>query len=529
MADSPLLEMKNVSIALQNQGNESQLIKGINLSIQAGETLALVGDSGAGKSLTAYSIPRLLPENMTVTGEVLFEGKNLLNSTPQDIKNIRGHQISMIFQEPMTSLNPLHKVGRQVAENLIIHQGIDKTDARQKTIALFQDVELPTPETLVDRLPHQLSGGQRQRVMIAMAIANNPKLLIADEPTTALDVTVEQQVLQLIKKLQQTYRMAVLFITHDLGIVKNYSDRVCVMANGEIVEQGKSTDIFSSPRHPVTQGLISSAPTGQPFPPPAGQTLTLQLSSLSAWYQSSTGWFRKKERKAVVKDISLSLSAGETLGIVGESGSGKTSLGLAILRMLSSEGGIYVNNQPVHNLHENQFRPIRKDIQLVFQDPFGSLNPRMTIRDILEEGLIIHTDLTQENRLTLMIETLEEMDFDASILNRYPHEFSGGQRQRIALARTVVLKPSLIILDEPTSSLDRRLQLQLIELLRELQRKYKLSYIFISHDLSVVRAMSHHILVLKDGVVIERGETDAILEAPQHAYTQALFEAAMLK
>lgn len=529
MADSPLLAMKDVSIALQNRGNETQLVKGINLSIQAGETLALVGDSGAGKSLTAYSIPRLLPENMTVTGDILFEGKNLQNFTSQHIRNIRGHQISMIFQEPMTSLNPLHKVGRQVAENLILHQGIDKHEARQKIITLFQDVELPTPETLADRLPHQLSGGQRQRVMIAMAIANNPKLLIADEPTTALDVTVEQQVLRLIKSLQQKYQMSVLFITHDLGIVKNYSDRVCVMANGKIVEQGHSAEIFSHPQHAVTKGLISSVPTGQPFPSSYNQNLTLQLSTLSAWYRGTTGWFRKKERNIIVKDISLSLVAGETLGIVGESGSGKTSLGLAILRMVNSEGDIHVNGQPVHALPEKEFRPIRKDIQLVFQDPFGSLNPRMTVRDVLEEGLIIHTDLSQEERLALMIKTLEEMDFDESILNRYPHEFSGGQRQRIALARAVVLKPSLIILDEPTSSLDRRLQLQLIDLLRELQRKYNLSYIFISHDLSVVRAMSHHILVLKNGVVIEKGETEAILQAPQHAYTQALFEAAILK
>ncbi|MTI14657.1 ABC transporter ATP-binding protein [Sansalvadorimonas verongulae] len=523
MADTPLLTMQDVTISLKDK----VLVNRLSLSINLGETVALVGDSGAGKSLTAYSIPGLLPEDMVVTGQIHYEDQSLLSLPPEQMKRIRGKQIGMIFQEPMTSLNPLHKVGRQVEENLLIHQSMTKKEALKKTIALFRDVELPQPEELVNRLPHQLSGGQRQRVMIAMAIANKPRLLIADEPTTALDVTVEQQVLQLIQRLQRKYQMAVLFITHDLGIVKRYCDKVCVMADGAIIEQAPTNLIFSAPKHQVTRELINSRPSGSPYPPAQNQTMTLHLSSLFAWYRSQKTWFKAHQRQMIVKDITLSIKAGETLGVVGESGSGKTSLGLAILKMLNSEGEIYVKERAVHTLNEKAFRPIRKDIQLVFQDPFGSLNPRMTISDILEEGLMIHTILNADERLTRMQQTLGEVGFESNVLNRYPHEFSGGQRQRIALARAIVLRPALVILDEPTSSLDRRLQLQLIDLLRELQRKYGLSYIFISHDLSVVRAMSHRIAVLKDGEIVERGDTETILNSPQHSYTQALFNAAL--
>ncbi|WP_281648259.1 dipeptide ABC transporter ATP-binding protein [Parendozoicomonas sp. Alg238-R29] len=520
----PLLEMQGVSIFLNKQ--KKKLVSNINLKVYPGKTLALVGDSGAGKSLTAYSIPSLLPEQMSVTGRIIFNNQDLLSLPPQKIRDIRGCSVSMIFQEPMSSLNPLHTVGKQVQENLILHSGLTRVEARKSTIDLFQDVELPYPENMIDRFPHQLSGGQRQRIMLAMAIANKPKLLIADEPTTALDVTVEQQVLKLIRKIQDKYHMAVLFITHDLGIVKRYSNSICVMSNGKIIEQGETESVFQSPKQKITQELISSQPSGKPHPISNGHELILHLTNFKAWYQNTRSWFRKPKINPVVNNITLALKPGETLGLVGESGSGKTSLGLAILRMLSSEGEIHFKEFPVHQLNEKSFRPIRKDIQLVFQDPFGSLSPRMTVKNILEEGLIIHTELNEQMRHQLILSTLEEIGFDETILERYPHEFSGGQRQRIALARAIVLRPSLIILDEPTSSLDRRLQLQLIDLLRTLQKNHNIAYIFISHDLSVVRVMSHRIAVLKNGEIIERGVTEELLENPQHLYTKALLDAA---
>ena len=519
-----LLELRDVSIKLKNE--QESLVKNINLKLFPGEILAIVGESGAGKSLTAYAIPGLLPVDMQVSGEILFEEQDVLTLRKNELRYIRGSRIGMIFQEPMSSLNPLHKVGQQIAETLILHQGLKKRDARQQVLKLFDEVELPCSDELFDRLPHQLSGGQRQRVMIAMAIANNPDLLIADEPTTALDITVEQQVLRLIRKLQKKYNMAVLFITHDLGIVRQYAERIFVMSDGAIIEQGSSKDIFRRARHPLTQQLIDSEPKGAPAALTEGHQLTLYTPGLTAWYKEKSVWFKKQAHDPVIDGITLSLKPGETLGLVGESGSGKTSLGLAILRMLTSEGELYFQEQPVHTLEEQQFRLLRKNIQLVFQDPFGSLNPRMTIRDILEEGLKLHFSLSGVTRLQRMEETLNEVGLNSAILNRYPHEFSGGQRQRIALARAIILKPALIILDEPTSSLDRTLQLKLIDLLRNLQKKHRMSYLFISHDLSVVRAMSHRIAVMRHGRIIECGLTEQLLNEPRDTYTRSLVAAA---
>ena len=532
MADSeqqaPLLELQNLSISLRAE--QKQLVSNVNLQVLPGETLALVGDSGAGKSITAHAIPGLLPQSMQVNGHIRFHGQELNLQNTKALRAIRGNKIGMVFQEPMSSLNPLHKVGRQVSETLIQHQGLSKAEAQQQVLKLFADVELPTPNELYQRLPHQLSGGQRQRVMIAMAIANKPSLLIADEPTTALDVSVQKQILELIKRLQCKYQMAVLFITHDLCIVRRYADRICVMSDGAIIEQGSNHDIFKHPKHPITQTLTNSTPQGKPFPVPVSpdHQLTFRTFGLSAWYRKQTSWFfrLKGKQSPVIDNITLSLKPGETLGLVGESGSGKTSLGLAVLRMLNSEGEQYLQNQPVHTLTEQQFRPLRKNIQLVFQDPYGSLNPRMTIREILEEGLNLHFSLSPSTRLEKMQETLTEVGLSEDTLLRYPHEFSGGQRQRIALARAIILKPALLILDEPTSSLDRRLQRQLIALLRELQRKHQMSYLFISHDLSVIRAMSHRIAVIRQGRIIESGPTELLLKQPKDPYTRTLMNAA---
>ncbi len=520
----PLVAVQDLCITLQHSGK--QLVNRVNFKIHRGETVALVGESGAGKSLTAHSLVCLTPDSMQIRGSVLFGGENLLGKPKPFIENLRGDRIGMIFQEPMSSLNPLHTVEHQVQENLLQHQILSRHQAYKKTQELFRDVELPNPAEIGKRLPHELSGGQRQRVMIAMAIANKPDLLIADEPTTALDVTVQEQILILLNKLQQSYGMTILFITHDLGLVQHHADRVCVMSNGHLVEEGNTEDIFQNPQHAITRSIIKSEPAGQPCPLSSQPEQILTTSELEAWYKQRQQLFSNNEIASVFHNLSISLYEGETLGLVGESGSGKTTIALALLRLLRSKGEIHFRNRPVHDLKEKQFRPLRQQIQMVFQDPFGSLNPRLSIREILEEGLILHTRMDKQQRFERMKRVLEEVGLSCLALDLYPHEFSGGQRQRIALARALVLEPALIILDEPTSSLDRSLQLQLIELLRKIQKQHGTSYIFISHDLSVVRAMSHRIVVMKAGQLIECNTAETILTNPQHQYTKELVEAA---
>ncbi|CAM3642291.1 ABC transporter ATP-binding protein [Parendozoicomonas haliclonae] len=530
--NTPLLQLTDMSVVIKN--NQRTLVEDVSLTLHSGETLALVGESGAGKSLTAFAIAHLLPDSMTITGEIHFEGVRLDQQDNRYLQNLRGDKIGFVFQEPMTALNPLHRVGDQVAEVLIRHLGLKRQNARTEVIKLFEEVELPEPEQLFTRLPHQLSGGQRQRVVIAMAIACKPRLLIADEPTTALDVSLQHQIMNLLIRIQNKYGMALLFISHDLGLVRRYCQRACVMANKKIVEQGDTETLFTQPQHAVTRNLICSEPSGRPSPLLVKPERCLELEDFSVFYQPARrSWFRSTEQaKPTVQQLDLNIRAGETLGLVGESGSGKTTLGMALLKLLRTEGAYQFCGHPLHDCNEKQFRPYRKEIQLVLQDPFGSLNPRLTIRDIIEEGLVLHTDLTREQRQQLIRQTLEDVGFGEhqgcleALLNRYPHEFSGGQRQRFALARALVLKPKLIIMDEPTSSLDRSLQQQLIELLRQLQHRYQIAYLFISHDLSVVRCLSHRLAVIQHGHIVETGDTEQVLTNPQHPYTQQMVSVA---
>ena len=539
---STLLEISQLSLYLDNGNSEQKLVDNINLSIRSGQSVAIVGESGAGKSITAYAIPGLLPGNINATGEILFDEQSLLDLPEPQIRALRGAQIGMVFQEPQSALNPLHKVGDQVAEVLRLHNNFTKAEAYRETIQLFNQVELPNPETLLHRLPHQLSGGQRQRVLLAMAIACRPKLLIADEPTTAIDATQQKTLMLLLQKLQRETGMAMLFISHDMELVRDYCQYIAVMANGRIVEQNQTEAIFNNPNHPVTQALINSAPTGSPLPLSPNAETVLAAANLQAHHKparkSLLSLFSNRQRKIApaIVDISIHLKAGETLGLVGESGSGKTTLGLALLKLLQSDGDISLLGNPVQHLPEPEFRSLRKNIQLVFQDPYNSLNPRMTIREILEEGLLLHTQLDKSERQqrlqqilvdTGFLSSLAETDQQAeAILCRYPHAFSGGQRQRIALARALILKPALVILDEPTSSLDRPLQQQLLNLLRSLQRKYQTAYLLISHDLAVVKTLSHRLAVMKDGHIIESGDSVDILNHPQQPYTRRLIAAA---
>ncbi len=540
MADStnkkglPVLKVQNLCIHLKN--TPTALVNGISFELKAGETLALVGHSGAGKSLTAHSIMRLLPNTMNVRGSLSFyshdnskkEPTCLQSSTEQEIQKLRGNQISMIFQEPMTSLNPLHKIGKQIAEPLLQHFTCTKRNVICEVKQLLRDVELPDTQAFCERYPHELSGGQRQRIMIAQAIANCPKLLIADEPTTALDVLVEQQILALLQRLQQKYHMAILLISHDLKAVRRYAHSVCVMSKGKIVESNSTHKLFANPQHPVSESLIQSD-FPEPTCPREGSEELLSTNQLTAWHKSRKRislQFLHPKPAPVIENISLTLDKGETLGIVGESGSGKTTLGLALLRLLKTQGEICFQEQAINTLSPKEFRPLRKDIQIVFQDPFGSLNPRMTVLQILDEGLALHTRLQQQDRLARIQEILTEVQLPEKSLERYPHEFSGGQRQRIALARALVLRPQLIILDEPTSSLDQSLRHQLITLLQDLQLRHNISYIFISHDFTVIKALSHRVAVMKDGEIVECHNTSRIINTPQHPYTQSLIKAA---
>ena len=528
--NSPLLRVENLTLAFRHGEGENVVADKVSFEIKKGETLALVGESGSGKSVTALSILQLLPPaaKWREDSRVLFGERNLLALSERELRGVRGSDISMVFQEPMTSLNPLHTIERQIAEVIQVHQGLSDRAARTRVIELLSEVGIPEPETRLSAYPHQLSGGQRQRVMIALALANEPKLFIADEPTTALDVTVQAQILRLLKNLQAKHEMAMLFITHDLGIVRKIADRVCVMKQGKIVEANTVKELFAHPQHPYTQALIAAEPKGKPAPQRPDAPVVAETDNLRVWFPIRRGFLRKTVGHIKAVDgISLAIRKGETLGVVGESGSGKTTLGLAMLRLISSQGKIVFLGKLVQGLRFKEMRPFRRDMQIVFQDPYGSLSPRMSIADVVGEGLKVHQPkLSAEDRDARVIKALKEVGIDPEARHRYPHEFSGGQRQRIALARAIVLEPSFVVLDEPTSALDMMIQAQMVDLLRDLQQRRDLTYMFISHDLKVVAALASSLIVMKDGKVVEQGEAKEIFAYPKSDYTRALFAAA---
>jgi microcin C transport system ATP-binding protein len=525
---TPLLEIESLSV---NFG-PARVVDRVSFSIDTHEKFALVGESGSGKSVTALSILRLV-EGATYEGAIRFQGEDLLAKSERALRGIRGKEIAMIFQEPMTALDPLYTVGNQIGEVLELHEGLARNAARARTIELLDRTGIPNPQRRVDSFPHELSGGQRQRAMIAMALACRPKLLICDEPTTALDVTIQAQILKLLDELQAELGMALLFITHDLNLVRRFTHRVGVMEKGHLVEQGVTREVFASPRHPYTVKLINSRPERAVRAVPSDATVLAAARDLEVTFTTQRGWFQK-EAFVAVRNATLDLRRGETLGIVGESGSGKTTLGMAILALQPISGGsVAVEGKRIDNAERPALRAMRRRMQVVFQDPYGSLSPRMTIEQIVGEGLELHRpDLTRTERRTRIVEMLAEVglaeEHIPGLLSRYPHEFSGGQRQRIAIARAVILGPEILVLDEPTSALDVSVQQQVLKLLGSLQAKYGMSYIFISHDLAVVRAMAHRVLVMKDGVIVEEGEAEALFAAPKHDYTQALLAAAQL-
>ena len=530
MSAAPLLSVSNLSVAFRNGDETTLAVDRVSFTIQKGETLALVGESGSGKSVTALSILKLLtyPPASHPSGVVLFKGEDLLRADEEALRRVRGNEITMVFQEPMTSLNPLHTIERQIGEIIALHSGLRGDQARARILALLEEVGLRDAASRLNAYPHQLSGGQRQRVMIAMALANEPDLLIADEPTTALDVTIQAQILDLLKEIQKRRNMAILFITHDLGIVRRLADRVCVMTKGQIVEQGAVKDIFTAPKHDYTKKLLAAEPKGIAQPLPQSAPLLLKADHLKIWFPIKRGFLQRTVGHIKAVDgVSLALHEGETLGIVGESGSGKTTLGLALLRLISSDGPIVWLGSSINSYSSKMMRPLRRDMQIVFQDPFGSLSPRLSIADIIAEGLEVHQPhLSEKERETLVSSALHDVRLDPETRHRYPHEFSGGQRQRIALARAIVLNPKFIVLDEPTSALDMSVQAQIVEILRKLQKTRKLAYLFISHDLKVVKALAHRIMVMREGAVVEEGEAEALFANPKQAYTKALFEAA---
>ena len=524
----PLLSIRDLRVSFRQGDSAVEAVRGLSFEIAKGETVALVGESGSGKSVTALSVLRLLPGGTDISGEVLFEGRDLLTVGERELRGIRGNRISMIFQEPMTSLNPLHTIERQVGETLILHRGLSVKAARVRTLELLDQVGIDNPEERLSSYPHQLSGGQRQRVMIAMALANEPDLLIADEPTTALDVTVQAQILELLKRLQGEYGMAMLFITHNLGIVRRMADRTCIMTQGEIVEQGPTAEVFANPTHSYTRHLLAAEPKGEPPPSNPAAPVVVEASDLKVWFPIKRGLFRNVVGHIKAVDgVDVVLREGETLGIVGESGSGKSTLGLALLRLISSKGRIVYLGRDIQGLGWKSMRPLRHDMQIVFQDPFGSLSPRMSVAEIIAEGLEVHQpDVRAGERDRRVVAALTEVGLDPAARFRYPHEFSGGQRQRIAIARAMVLEPKLLVLDEPTSALDVSVQAQVVDLLRELQQRKGLSYLFISHDLKVVRALATEVIVMRAGKVVERGLADDIFERAREPYTQALLAAA---
>jgi microcin C transport system ATP-binding protein len=525
-----LLSVNNLSVDFSSDGVITHAVKGASFDIMPGETVALVGESGSGKTVSALSVMRLLPYPAAShpSGEVIYGGKDLLHMEEQQLRGIRGNQISMIFQEPMSSLNPLHTIERQVGEILKLHRGLSDTAARKRVLELLGKVGIEDPEERLSSYPHQLSGGQRQRVMIAMALANEPDLLIADEPTTALDVTIQAQILELLFDLQKEFNMAMLLITHDLAIVRKMANRISVMNDGEIVEQGETEQIFKSPKHPYTKHLLAAEPKGDPPKADDKAPVVIETENLKVWFPVKRGLLKKTvSHIKAVDGISLKLRAGQTLGVVGESGSGKTTLGMALLRLISSEGPIaYIGNR-IDAFDSKQMRPLRREMQAVFQDPFGSLSPRMSVGQIIEEGLLIQNpEMTFAERRERVGRALSEVDLDPTHQDRYPHEFSGGQRQRIAIARAMVLQPKFVMLDEPTSALDMSVQAQIVDLLRELQDKHKLAYLFISHDLKVVRALANSVIVMRNGKVVEQGTARQIFTSPKTAYTKALMAAA---
>jgi microcin C transport system ATP-binding protein len=557
-----LLQVQNLRVTFRQDGRLIPAVKGVSFTVAKGETVALVGESGSGKSVTALSTVGLLGDNAALEGSVRYAGRELLGLTERELRRVRGNDISFIFQEPMTSLNPLHTIEKQLGESLALHQALSGAAARARIVELLHKVGIREAESRLGAYPHQLSGGQRQRVMIAMALANGPDLLIADEPTTALDVTIQAQILDLLAELKRSEGLSLLFITHDLGIVRRIADRVCVMQGGEIVEQGPTAGIFAAPRHPYTQKLLAAEQTGQPDPVPATAREIVATEGLRVWFPIQRGFLRRTVGHVkAVNDATLSVRAGETLGIVGESGSGKTTLALAILRLISSQGRVVFLGRDINRLDETwdeaqarrdaqplddrldapieeslaaffrargkrAMRAIRRHMQVVFQDPYGSLSPRMTVEQIIAEGLGVHGVDPGRNRTEMVAEIMTEVGLDPATMGRYPHEFSGGQRQRIAIARAMILRPMLVVLDEPTSALDMTVQVQIVRLLRDLQRKSGLAYIFISHDLRVIRAMAHKVIVMRDGDVVESGPCEAVFTEPKSDYTKALMAAA---
>lgn len=559
-----VLDVKDLSVTFLQEGREVHAVRGISFHVGKGETVALVGESGSGKSVSALSCVGLLPDSARVGGSVRFKEDELVGASDRMLRQVRGNDISFIFQEPMTSLNPLHTIEKQIVESLELHQGLSGTRARERVRELLEKVGIRDAESRMSAYPHQLSGGQRQRVMIAMALANGPELLVADEPTTALDVTIQAQILELLVDLKRAEGMSLLFITHDLNIVRRFADRVCVMQGGEIVEQGATDEIFANPQHPYTRRLLAAESTGAPAPVSGDAPEILRTENLRIWFPIQRGFLRRTVGHVkAVNDATLTLRAGETLGVVGESGSGKTTLALAILRLISSKGRIAVLGQEIGSVgseadidaarsdaaasvlggllrgrlriplpsgrnsrQRRQLRALRRDMQIVFQDPFGSLSPRMTVEQIIAEGLGVHGVPTGRTARQLVAEIMEEVGLDPAMMERYPHEFSGGQRQRIAIARAMILRPKLVVLDEPTSALDMTVQVQIVELLRSLQRRYGLAYLFISHDLRVVRALSHKVIVMKQGDMVEAGPIDQVFDAPKDPYTRQLLAAA---
>ena len=526
----PLLSVRDLSVAFGQGERQVLAVDRVSFDIAKGETVALVGESGSGKSVTALSVMKLLPYPPAhhPSGSILFKGQELLTMPERAIRRVRGNDITIIFQEPTTSLNPLHTIEKQIGEILLLHQALTGDAARARIVSLLDQVGIPDPASRLGSYPHQLSGGQRQRVMIAMALANEPDLLIADEPTTALDVTVQAQVLKLLKESQTRLGMSMLFITHDLGIVRKLADKVCVMNHGKIVEAGAVERVFTAPEHPYTKALLAAEPKPDPAPPRPEAPLVVKTDDLKVWFPIKRGVLRKVVGHIKAVDgISVEVRKGETLGVVGESGSGKTTLGLAILRLISSQGPILFLGKPIQGLKFKEMRPFRHDMQIVFQDPYGSLSPRMSVADIIDEGLEIHQpQLTDGEREVRVVQALKDVGLDPETRFRYPHEFSGGQRQRIALARAVVLEPTFVVLDEPTSALDMLIQAQMVDLLRDLQKRLDLTYMFISHDLRVVAALASRLIVLRNGKVVEEGAAAELFKAPKSDYTRALLAAA---
>lgn len=530
MAKEVLIDVKDLAIDFKTPNGVFEAVRDVSFEIEKGKTLALVGESGSGKSITALSILQLLPYPMAShpKGEIVIDDENVVGMSERRIRKIRGNKVGMIFQEPMTSLNPLHNIEKQISEPLFLHRGYSKKQAKERVLELLDLVGLPMLKTRLGAFPHELSGGQRQRVMIAMALANEPDILIADEPTTALDVTVQAQILDLLLDIQKKLGMAILLITHDFGVVKKMAHKVCVMKKGQIVEKGLTKTVFSKPKHDYTKMLLDSEPSGSPKAynkkaPPILRGENVKVS----FVKDKTFFGRAKNFVHAVNDISLDLKPGETLGIVGESGSGKTTLAMALLKLIGSEGRIKFEERELSNLSSKEMRALRSDFQVVFQDPYGSLSPRMTVAQIIAEGLTVHEpNLKKKERDARVVSIMEEVGLDPETRHRYPHEFSGGQRQRISIARAMILKPKVVLLDEPTSALDLSVQSQIVDLLRNLQKEYELSYLFISHDLKVVRAMSHNVMVMKDGKVVEQGTVKQIFDKPKTDYTKGLIKAA---